>query len=244
MTDFNIGMFAQAGDDLGARISEFDGSINSPYAAKAQARVYAVRDVLRAAHNSAENYDPSVSGDANYMNAVDKVDKSVTLADTYNKELDAINSEWLLDLTRQENIACGFDRTSGDTKGIEDAFCAKPLTEKLQDLMNRWQKNPAKGGMYIGTVARMDEYRSGVSPEDVQRARDMFVSIHAPHIAQQRGSKAKIMETARTAMGLPARVKNAFVDPVRAAAFRNRKAKFTASERDFLAALAKRPDAA
>jgi hypothetical protein len=239
-----VGGYANAHDDLMARMSDLSKNIGSPYPITLKATVSEVGSMIRAIGSMVESPDPDLSNDGNFAKVMKRVDEAESYTTAALNKQGEVMASWSADLQRRENIACGFDRTSDDAKGIADAFCAKPLPERIQDLMTRFLKDPKKGGMYIGIVERIDDYRSGIEPDMIARARNAYIGIHRPELADERGRITELLEAAQAAAGLTSRVKSSLSDPRRYADIRDRKAKYTAAERDFLAALSRKPDAA
>jgi hypothetical protein len=143
-------------------------------------------------------------------------------------------------LRRREAIACGFDNGSPDAERILNKFCVKDVRDQLQDLA-QWLNDPRQG-YKLGLVAKADPYVTNLAPEMAARFRADFVKLHAPVLADERERKAKIMEAAMTVAGLTSRVKRSISDPARLADIRNRKAQHSAAERDFLAAISRKPE--
>lgn len=235
-----VGAYADAHDHLDTRISELSSAIESPYPTLMRATVSEVGNMIRAIAGMVADPHPDLSSDGNFRKVMQRIDEahSYTLA-ALNKQ-GSLLTQWDADLRTRENVTCGFDRISDDAKGIGDAFCAKPLNERVQDMMTRFLKDPVKGGMYLGIVERIDPYRSGVDPEMIQRARHDYVGIHQPKLALERERKGDIWEAAKESANLTTRVKASIAEPTRYAAIQNRTAKHSAADAAFLAALSRK----
>lgn len=235
MTTF-VGAYAQAAETLHERIGEMGDGLPGNFAQRMASTVSNVAPLIHAIGDMIAQPDPERSDHGNYLKAADKADAADRHTTTALNMQAAIATEWEADLVRRENAAAGFDRGSKDAERILNKFAAKSQAEQVQDLA-QWMKDKQRGGMYIGLVTAADEYATNLSPEMAQRFRTDYLKLHYPDLAHEREAKDNIWEAARAAAGLTSRVRVSISDPRRLADIRDRKAKHSAADSAFLAAL-------
>lgn len=235
MTTF-VGAYAEAAETLLAKAEEYDNDLPGSFSQRMYLTVSRVPDIIRGISEITHNPAVELTEQANFLKVTDAVEQSEKFTTAAINQQGAIAAEWEADIGRRENAACGFDRGSPDAERILTKFCTKDQAAQLQD-MAQWLKDPVKGGMYLGLLERADTYATGVDPEMVQRFKRDYVKLYAPKLAFEREAKAKIHEALIAVAGLTSRVKSSLSDPRRYAEVRDRKAKHTAAEAAFLAAL-------
>lgn len=242
MTTHFVGAYAEAADTLRDRIEEDSKDLPGSFAGRIDSTVSNVAPMIRGIAGMIDAPDPMISDQGNFSKVSDKVDDAERYTTTAINSMGSIATEWDADLTRRENTTCGFDRGSPDAERILNKFAAKDVGAQLQD-MAAWLKDRTQG-YKLGIVAKADPYVTNLTPELAARFRADFVKLHQPALAREREAMGRIFDTARTVAMLTSRVKRSISDPSRLADIRNRKAQHSAAERDFLAALSRRPDAA
>ncbi|KCZ96961.1 hypothetical protein HPO_17470 [Hyphomonas polymorpha PS728] len=231
-----VGAYADAANTLLGRADEADNDLPGSFGARMYQTVSRVPDIIRGIASMVEYPAVELTQEANFLKVTEAVTQAEKFTTTAINQQSAIAVEWEADIVRRENAACGFERGSPDAERILTKFCAKDAAAQLQD-MAQWLKDPVKGGMYLGLLERADTYATGLDPAIIQRFRRDYVALHAPKLAYEREAKAKVHEAVIAAAGLTSRVKGALSDPRRYADIRDRKAKHTAAEAAFLAAL-------
>lgn len=230
-----VGAFADAASTLLDRADEADNDLPGSYGARMYQTVGRVPDIIRGIASMVEYPAVELTQEANFL----KVTEAVTQAEKFTtaaiNQQGAIAAEWEADIVRRENAACGFDRGSPDAERILNKFCLKDQAAQLQDMAQRL-KDPS-AGYWFGIIAKADPYVTGLSREMAERFRQDFVALHAPKLAYEREAMAKIHEALIAVAGLTSRVKSSLSDPRRYADIRERKAKHTAAEAAYLAAL-------
>jgi hypothetical protein len=237
-----VGAYGEAADTLRDRIEEMSEGLPGSFAGSIDNTISSVGPMIRAIAGMIDAPDPMISEQGNFSNLNDKVEESERYTTTAINKIGDLGAQWDADLTRREAIACGFDNGSPDADRILNKFCVKDPAAQLQD-MATWLKD-RKQGYKLGIVAKADPYVTNLAPEMAERFKRDFVKLHAPVLADERERKGKIIEAALTVASLTSRVKRSIADPARLAEIRNRKAKHSAAERDFLAAITRKPDAA
>lgn len=234
MTGF-LNAYADAGDKLLERVDEMSADLPGDFASRMKGTVANVPKLIRSIENLIHHSDPTLSGNATYLKAIEAVEKTQSATTAAINKQSVVSTEWEAALTRHENVVCGFDKGSPDAERILNKFCAKDAAAQLQD-MAAWLRDPTQG-YKIGIIAKADPYVTNLSPEMVARFRTDFVKLHQPKLAAERDAMRKIGETVLQVAQLSSRVKASIFDPGRYAEIRDSKAKHTAAERDFLAAL-------
>lgn len=231
-----VGAYADAASTLLDRADEADNDLPGSFAARMHQTVSRVPDIIRGIASMVEYPAVELTQEANFLKVTEAVTQAEKFTTTAINQQGAIAGDWEVDIVRRENAACGFAQGSPDAERILTKFCAKDAAAQLQD-MAQWLKDPVKGGMYLGLLERADTYATGLDPAVVQRFRRDYIALHAPKLANEREAMTKIHETLLAVAGLTSRVKGSLSDPRRYADIRDRKAKHTAAEVAFLAAL-------
>jgi hypothetical protein len=236
MTTF-VGAYAEAADNLLARASAASGELGETFSTRMKATVDGVPKMIRAIGDMIDNPDVTVSEQGNFYKMTDRVEEAERFTTAAINTQNAILGEWEADLARRESAATGFDRGSPDAERILNKFAAKSQAEQLQD-MAAWLKDP-KLGYRIGIVSKADDYTTNLTPEMAERFKRDFVKLHAPALAAEREAMGSVHSALMEVAKLTTRVKASLSDTRRYAEIRDRKAKHSAADAAFLAALGK-----